>query len=59
MAESSLSFQLTDYSKNNVDFFIRFIARMLNDTTYLLDETFNLLNSIHDYQQEIKKRIWW
>lgn len=48
--------QLTDYSKNNVDFFIRFIARMLNDTTYLLDETFNLLNSIHDYQQEIKKR---
>ena len=49
-------FQLTDYSKNNVDFFIRFIARMLNDTTYLLDETFNLLNSIHDYQQEIKKR---
>ncbi|KAG7663077.1 ufd2 [[Candida] subhashii] len=48
--------QLTDYSKNNVDFFIRFIARMLNDTTYLLDETFNLLNSIHDYQQELKKR---
>lgn len=36
--------------------FIRFIARMLNDTTYLLDETFNLLNSIHDYQVEIKRR---
>lgn len=49
-------FQLTDYSKNNVDFFIRFIARMLNDTTYLLDETFNCLNSIHDLQQELKKR---
>lgn len=49
-------FQLTDYSKNNVDFFIRFVARMLNDTTYLLDETFNCLNSIHDYQQELKKR---
>ncbi|KAK6205368.1 ubiquitin elongating factor core-domain-containing protein [Scheffersomyces amazonensis] len=49
--------QLTDYSKNNVDFFIRFIARMLNDTTYLLDETFNELNLIHDYQQEIKKRL--
>lgn len=29
---------------------------MLNDTTYLLDETFNLLNSIHDYQVEIKRR---
>ncbi|KAK6463078.1 putative uniquitin chain assembly factor [Scheffersomyces coipomensis] len=48
--------QLTDYSKHNVDFFIRFIARMLNDTTYLLDETFNELNLIHDYQQEIKNR---
>ncbi|KAI5948688.1 ufd2 [Candida theae] len=48
--------QLKDYSENNVDFFIRFIARMLNDTTYLLDETFNLLNSIHDYQVEVKRR---
>ncbi|ODV77076.1 uncharacterized protein CANTADRAFT_92221 [Suhomyces tanzawaensis NRRL Y-17324] len=48
--------QLTDYSENNVDFFVRFIARMLNDTTYLLDETFNELNAIHKYQQEIKRR---
>ncbi|CUM67672.1 uncharacterized protein PRCAT00005374001 [Priceomyces carsonii] len=48
--------QLTNFSKNNVDFFVRFIARMLNDTTYLLDETFNELNSIHDYQQELRKR---
>ncbi|KAK6455664.1 ubiquitin elongating factor core-domain-containing protein [Scheffersomyces xylosifermentans] len=48
--------QLTDYSKNNVDFFIRFIARMLNDTTYLLDETFNELEKIHDYQLEIRNR---
>lgn len=48
--------QLGDYSKNNVDFFIRFIARMLNDTTYLLDETFNELNLIHNYQRELEKR---
>ncbi|KAI5952552.1 ufd2 [Candida jiufengensis] len=48
--------QLTDYSENNVDFFIRFIARMLNDTTYLLDETFNLLNSIHNFQVEQNRR---
>lgn len=48
--------QLTDYSINNVDFFIRFIARMLNDTTYLLDETFNELQSIHKYQQELTNR---
>lgn len=48
--------QLANYSVNNVDFFIRFIARMLNDTTFLLDETFNELNTIHKYQQELKKR---
>lgn len=48
--------QLENYSKNNVDFFVRFIARMLNDTTYLLDETFNELNLIHNYQQELKRR---
>lgn len=48
--------QLTDYSINQVEFFIRFIARMLNDTTYLLDETFNELNTIHNYQQEISNR---
>lgn len=48
--------QLTDYSHNNVDFFVRFIARMLNDTTYLLDETFNELNSIHNYQGELTRR---
>lgn len=48
--------QLNNYSINNVEFFIRFIARMLNDTTYLLDETFNELNLIHKHQQEIRKR---
>lgn len=48
--------QLKMLSLENVDFFVRFIARMLNDTTYLLDETFNELNNIHTYQQELKKR---
>ena len=48
--------QLSNYSVHNVDFFIRFIARMLNDTTYLLDESFNHLNSIHTYQVELKRR---
>lgn len=48
--------QLSDYCRTNVDFFIRFIARMLNDTTFLLDETFKELNSIHKYQQESKRR---
>ena len=52
----SIRQQLKSYSMNNVDFFIRFIARMLNDTTYLLDETFTELNLIHKYQQETKSR---
>lgn len=48
--------QLASYSQGNVDFFVRFIARMLNDTTYLLDEAFKELGSIHDFQVEIRKR---
>lgn len=48
--------QLESYSKANVEFFIRFVARMLNDTTYLLDETFNELNEIHKCQKEKRAR---
>lgn len=48
--------QLENYSTNNVEFFIRFVARMLNDTTYLLDETFTELNKIHNYQKEKRAR---
>lgn len=48
--------QLSGYSKHNVDFFIRFIARMLNDTTFLFDESFNELNTIHKLQEELKAR---
>ncbi|GEQ72270.1 hypothetical protein JCM33374_g5957 [Metschnikowia sp. JCM 33374] len=48
--------QLSDYSRNKVEFFIRFIARMLNDTTYLFDEAFNELNNIHNFQVELEKR---
>lgn len=47
--------QLSGYSKHNVEFFIRFIARMLNDTTYLIDEAFNELNTIHRLQVEIEQ----
>lgn len=48
--------QLSGYAKNNVDFFIRFIARMLNDTTFLFDESFNELNLIHKLQVEAAVR---
>lgn len=48
--------QLSHYSSTKVDFFIRFIARMLNDTTFLFDESFNELNAIHNMQVELQKR---
>lgn len=48
--------QLTGFSQNNVEFFVRFVARMLNDTTYLFDEAFDKLNAIHNKQVELAKR---
>lgn len=48
--------QLSSYSRSKVDFFIRFVARMLNDTTYLFDEAFNELNKIHSMQEELNRR---
>lgn len=37
-------------------FFIRFVARMLNDTTYLMDESLNHLHTIHRCQKELSNR---
>ncbi|GMM33434.1 ubiquitin-ubiquitin ligase [Saccharomycopsis crataegensis] len=48
--------QLKEYSEKNEDFFIRFVARMLNDTTYLLDESLSELSKIHYISEEIDKR---
>ncbi|CAN3476366.1 E4 ubiquitin-protein ligase Ufd2p [Diutina catenulata] len=48
--------QLAEYSRTSVDFFVRFVARMLNDTTYLLDESFKELAQIHTLQVETRKR---
>lgn len=42
----------TKYQK----FFVRFVARMLNDTTYLLDESLNHLHTIHACQKELTNR---
>ncbi|CAB4253983.1 similar to Saccharomyces cerevisiae YDL190C UFD2 Ubiquitin chain assembly factor (E4) that cooperates with a ubiquitin-activating enzyme (E1) [Maudiozyma barnettii] len=39
--------QLIWQSQNNPDFFIRFIARMLNDLTFLLDEGLSNLSEVH------------
>ncbi|QLL31618.1 hypothetical protein HG536_0B04820 [Torulaspora globosa] len=43
-------------SKNNADFFVRFVARMLNDLTFLLDEGLSSLAEVHSIQIEIDYR---
>lgn len=39
--------------------FIRFINMLLNDTTYLLDESIDLLKSINETQTAISNTIEW
>lgn len=40
-------------SKNDIDFFVRFVALLLNDQTYLLDEALAKLAEIHGLQIEL------
>ncbi|SCU92819.1 LANO_0E02212g1_1 [Lachancea nothofagi CBS 11611] len=44
-------------SRNNADFFVRFVARMLNDLTFLLDEGLSSLTEVHNIQREIESRV--
>ncbi|KAI6649295.1 Ubiquitin conjugation factor E4 B-like [Oopsacas minuta] len=39
--------------------FIRFVNLLLNDTTFLLDESLDLLKSIHETQQAIEDKVNW
>lgn len=48
--------QLKWQSENNEEFFIRFIARMLNDLTFLLDESLRQLAEVHTVQTEQRNR---
>lgn len=48
--------QLQHYASASLEFFIRFVARMLNDTTYLLDEAYSDLAQIHNLQVELTNR---
>lgn len=45
--------QLIWQAKNNPDFFIRFIARMLNDLTFLLDEGLRSLAEVHNLSLQL------
>ncbi|KAF9077770.1 ubiquitin elongating factor core-domain-containing protein [Rhodocollybia butyracea] len=43
----------------NVDKFVRFINLMINDVTYLMDESLSELTQIHDIQTEMdNKEVW-
>ncbi|KAH3664421.1 hypothetical protein WICMUC_005806 [Wickerhamomyces mucosus] len=48
--------QLIYQSENNEEFFIRFVARMLNDLTFLLDESLTQLSEVHIVQNELEFR---
>ncbi|KAG6864495.1 hypothetical protein C0991_009113 [Blastosporella zonata] len=43
----------------NVDKFIRFVNLMINDVTYLMDESFSELTQIHEIQMEMKDQATW
>jgi len=43
----------------NVDKFVRFINLMINDVTYLMDESLNELTQIHNIQTEMRDQNAW
>ncbi|KAK6499191.1 hypothetical protein TWF506_003823 [Arthrobotrys conoides] len=47
--------KLGQESRVNPDFFVRFVALLLNDVTYLLDESLSKLTEIHRLQDELGK----
>ncbi|KAI9829054.1 MAG: hypothetical protein M1832_000077 [Thelocarpon impressellum] len=47
---------LATESKINVDFFVRFVNLLLNDVTFVLDESLTAFNKIHDLQKELEDR---
>ncbi|TDL23245.1 hypothetical protein BD410DRAFT_747294 [Rickenella mellea] len=44
---------------HNVEKFVRFVNLMMNDVTYLLDESLSELTQIHDIQQEMANQAVW
>jgi len=43
----------------NVDKFVRFVNLMINDVTYLMDESLSELTQIHNIQVEMDDRVTW
>ncbi|KAH9223523.1 ubiquitin elongating factor core-domain-containing protein [Leptodontidium sp. 2 PMI_412] len=49
--------RLTQESRTNTDFFLRFVNLLLNDVTYVLDEALTKFPKIHDLQQELRNPL--
>ena len=45
---------LSEEAKINLDFFVRFVNLLLNDVTFVLDESLTAFVQIHNLQQELK-----
>ena len=45
--------RLSQEAKVNLDFFVRFVNLLLNDVTFVLDESLSAFVKIHDLQQEL------
>lgn len=46
---------LSEEAKINLDFFVRFVNLLLNDVTFVLDESLTAFVQIHNLQQELKR----
>ena len=47
--------QLSQEAKGNLEFFVRFVNLLLNDVTFVLDESLSAFVQIHDLTEELKK----
>lgn len=45
--------KLSNQANQNLDFFVRFVNLLLNDVTYVLDESFGAFKTIHSTQTEL------
>ncbi|KAB8246848.1 ubiquitin elongating factor core-domain-containing protein [Aspergillus flavus] len=46
--------KLSNQAKRNLDFFVRFVNLLLNDVTFVLDESFGAFITIHKTQTELR-----
>ncbi|KAG8527920.1 uncharacterized protein KY384_006836 [Bacidia gigantensis] len=48
--------RLSQEAAQNIDFFVRFVNLLLNDVTYVLDESLTHLTKIHDITEELEQK---